>query len=88
VISRLLPFAWVSQVHDAVFGGDPDDSAPWPASVGAAPTGANPLPAPVGTPTLTEVITETLALLEVPNRLAIGDALERELVNHFDFQPK
>ncbi len=86
MISRLLPFAWVSQVHDAVFGGD--DSAPWPASVGAAPTGANPLPAPVGTPTLTEVITETLALLEVPNRLAIGDALERELVNHFDFQPK
>jgi hypothetical protein len=87
VISRLLPFAWVSQVHDAVFGGDPDDSAPWPA--GAAPTGADlPPSAPVGTPTLTEVITETLALLEVPNRLAIGDALERELVNHFDFQPK
>ena len=83
MISRLLPFAWVSQVHDAVFGGD--DSAPWPA--GAAPTGAD-LSAPVGTPTITQVITETLALLEVPNRLAIGDALERELFHHFDFQPK
>jgi hypothetical protein len=83
VISRLLPFAWVNQIHDAVFGGD--DSAPWPA--GAAPTGAEPS-APVGTPTLTQVIGETLALLEVPNRLAIGDALERELFNHFDFQPK
>jgi hypothetical protein len=83
MISRLLPFAWVSQVHDAVFGGD--DSAPWPA--GAAPTGADlPPSAPVGT--LAQVIGETLALLEVPNRLAIGDALERELSHHFDFQPK
>ncbi len=84
MISRLLPFAWVNHIHDAVFGGD--DSAPWPAGA-ATPTGADPS-APVGTPTLTQVIGETLALLQVPNRLAIGDALERELFHHFDFQPK
>jgi hypothetical protein len=93
---RLLP-GWISQIHDAVFGGDdsdPSDAAPMrPATAGAAPDGATiPPVAPSGIhpqeTTVFGVLADTLHRMQVSDWVVIATVLETELAHHFDFQPK